>query len=359
MRAAIIGCGNIAGVHAKNLRVLGIPLTLVVDPNEEALRTFESHWGPAQTHNRWERVLDSDADSVHICTPPALHYEMVRSCLEHGKHVLCEKPLCLHTDEARELTELAEAKGLVGAVNFNVSYYPAMQEAIRIIGSPAFGEPILVQGSYLQGFHILPTEVSWRYQEQLAGPLRAVTEIGSHLIDLVVALTGRKIRSVSARLQSLTPKRVVREGTMYPDPDGKSEEKRIRVDSDDLAVISFEMEGGLLGTLVLSEVSHGRVNQVRVEISGKNKNLWWDSEECARLMVGERETGITETRYPFDGGFPDSFLELARAYYKAVTGGQESGKELYPGFRRGWENLKVCNAILESSRQNGAWRPVE
>lgn len=350
MKTAIVGCGNIAAVHARNLRSLGTELVLAVDEREENAREFAGVWDADRFSTDWRDALAPGIDCVHICVPPALHYPIALACLENGKNVLCEKPLCLSSSEALHLSREAEKRELATAVNFNVRYYPAVREAAERIRGEEFGELILVQGSYLQEFHILPTGYSWRYQPELAGELRAVTEIGSHMIDLITFLTRRRMVRVSALFRNLYPHRKIREGLMHPEGEGTP----LEVGSEDLAVISFMLEGGTPGSMVLSEVSHGRVNQVRVEISGTGRNIWWDSEEPGRLMEGQRGTGILENRFPFAGGFPDSFLELARDFYGRVSGQEGDG----PDFRTGYENLLVCEALAASSRDDGQWMEI-
>ena len=181
-QAAIWGAGGIAQTHAMALRAVGIPIRTVVSHSEAGARAFAEQWGIPQWSTDPAALLDESIGSVHVCTPPGLHYEMVRFLLEHGRHVLCEKPLCLDPDEAGELAQLAREKGLACAVNLNVRFHPACQEAKARVADPAFGPVFLVHGAYLQEFHALPAPYGWRYDEAVGGTMRAVTEIGTRWI---------------------------------------------------------------------------------------------------------------------------------------------------------------------------------
>lgn len=359
MKAAIVGCGNIANIHAKNLKILGVELALVVDNNLEAAQAFKDKWQAGRAAKDYKEIFETDVDVVHICIPPALHYQVVKDCLEAGRQVLCEKPLTLSLKEAKELVSLSQRKGLLAAVNFNVRYYPAIDKARALLREEK-SRLSLIEASYKQAFHVLPAPYGWRYKPELGGDMRAVTEIGSHLIDLVRYLSGQEISRLSAQLRSINPYRTVKDGLMYPaGPDNYD----LKVDSEDVGIISFELKDKTPGTLVLSEVSHGRTNQVRIEMTGQQRNVWWDSEEAGLLNWADAGGPIKTDKDPFDGGFPDSFLSLARRFYEAIAEGKKYSSRAFcpadcpdfPDFVDGYENMKVAQAIKDSQAQDGAW----
>lgn len=237
---------------------------------------FAKTWGIEEYTDNFDRVLDKDITTVHICTPPTLHYEMVKKVILAGKHVICEKPFCLKASEARELLELSKEKGTITAVNFNVRYHEACHRFRQKVLSPEFGNVYLIHGTYQQEFHVLPAEYMWRYQESLAGPMRATTEIGSHWIDLVRFLTGLEVNEVSATYGKFCPDRYVKDGMMYEKNVEGSE--KIHVESDDAVIATLKFNNGALGCLLLSEITQGKSNYVSVEISGSSQSARWDSE---------------------------------------------------------------------------------
>ena len=113
MKAGIIGTGFAAEVHMKALRSCGITVDTVMSQREEKAKAFAEKWKIPQWTVTAEKLMESDVDVIHICTPPATHGRLVRQALEAGKHVLCEKPLSLSAEEAKGLAELAKESGKV------------------------------------------------------------------------------------------------------------------------------------------------------------------------------------------------------------------------------------------------------
>ena len=151
-------------------------------------------------------------DAVHICTPNYLHFEMVEACLNAGKHVLCEKPLALTSDEARQLVELAQRKDCKAAVNYNLRYYPMVREMKCRNEARDVGELFAVQGAYLQDWLVHPTDYSWRLESNLSGKTRAIADIGTHWMDMVQHVTGMKIVRVMAQFRRMHENRKKTDG---------------------------------------------------------------------------------------------------------------------------------------------------
>ncbi|NMD38229.1 MAG: Gfo/Idh/MocA family oxidoreductase, partial [Christensenellaceae bacterium] len=216
MSTAIFGSGTIANVHLNALRFLGKEVSIVIDKFPETGKSFAEKWGIKQFSTNPMDAMNSDVDTIHICTPPNLHYETAKLALEHNKNVICEKPFCISSSQAIELYNLAKNKKLVNAVNFNVRYNPACIDAKNHIQNKKLGDVLLIHGSYLQEFHVLPTEYSWRYQPEFGGNMRAVTEIASHWIDLARYISGLEVTEVSANFAYFNKHRLLKDNIMYP-----------------------------------------------------------------------------------------------------------------------------------------------
>ena len=359
MKIAIVGCGNIANVHAKALGQLGQTLALAVGTDPSRAAAFGKKWGAKETSVHMEDALAPDIDVIHICTPPALHYEMVKQALAAGKHILCEKPLALTAAEGKELADIAKQKGLLGAVNFNSRFHEACVQAKALIHSPGFGPIHFLHGCYLQEFHLLPADYMWRYDGKLARPMRAVTEIGSHWIDMARYWSGLEVEAVSAAFGYFQPDRVLVEKTMYaPGNDGEGE--TVRIDSEDAAVATFRFSGGALGSMVLSEVSSGRSNYLSMEVSGTKGAVWWNSEDPYRLNQSAGKSFGHNTRVnAFGGGFPDTFSAFFTKVYGALSAGYDPDASAdYPTLEDGYRNAAVCEAIYQSAHNQSAWTQV-
>ncbi len=129
-RAAIIGLGFIGKAHLEALRRLGIPVRGILgsspERTREAVRELKIDRGYSSLE---ELVKDTSVSAVHFCTPNYVHYDQAKAALEAGKHVICEKPLAMNTQESQALIGLASRQGRVGAVTYNLRYYPLCQEA--------------------------------------------------------------------------------------------------------------------------------------------------------------------------------------------------------------------------------------
>ena len=175
IRAGVVGTGFIGAVHVEALTRLGVQVVGVVGSSPERARAKAL----APVIESYEQLLGDEAvDVVHLTTPNHLHYPQVKQALAAGKHVVCEKPLALTSEESAELAELAEASGLVHCTNFNIRFYPQVQQARAMIADGAVGSVWNVHGGYLQDWLLLPTDWNWRLEPEKGGELRAVADIG-------------------------------------------------------------------------------------------------------------------------------------------------------------------------------------
>ena len=351
MKAAIIGGGFSADLHASALRSCGIELHAVVTTHEETAENFALKWQVPVRGTDPRLALGDEIDTVHICTPPSSHGRYVRAALDAGKQVFCEKPLCLDPDEAHELAALSLEKGNACTVTFNVRYHMAVQRARELVRRGALGRPLLIHGSYLQEFHILPCPFDWRYDPGLGGKMRAVTEIGSHWIDTAQYISGKRVKAVSASFANFFPDRIVRDGQMErlsgsALPEGG---RRICVESEDAACVSFRYEDGAAGNVMLSEISHGRGNRLFLEITGESGSLWWNEEENNILHTAVRGEGVRSEIFAFGNGFQDTFITLMRNFYE---------KKECPTIREAAQNVDVCAAIARSAARDSGWVDV-
>ena len=355
VKAAVVGTGFIGVVHVEALRRLGVEVAGVVGSSPERARAKADSAPLAPVYESFEAMLgDASVDVVHLTTPNHLHYPQVKDVLAAGKHVVCEKPLALNAAQSAELVELAESSGLVHCTNFNIRFYPQVQEARFRVARGDVGSVWNVHGSYLQDWLLLPEDWNWRLEPELGGDLRAVADIGSHWLDLAQFVSGSRVESVFADLHTTIPVRRRPTGpveTFARADDAKREDVEMR--TEDLAHILVRFEGGAVGAVVVSQVSAGRRNHVVFEVDGSAGSIAWSSERNEELWLGHRgrpnetlwrDPSLNEG--PVRGsvpaghheGFQDTFKELYRSLYRAVAAG-EPGHD-YPTFGAGhWENV--------------------
>ena len=204
----IVGCGRISHSHLANLK--GIPeakLVGFVDVRKEAANALKAEAGDkavpdALVTDDLEALLGRhDLEAVLILTPHALHYEQVKAALEDGKHVLCEKPLSVRTDHARELVELARRNGLVLLVSYQRHYFLAVIWARERIQAGDIGEVKLCAACVAHDW-MRRNKGTWRTKFGLSGGGMLI-DSGSHLLDQVLWMTGKRPVEVFALVERL------------------------------------------------------------------------------------------------------------------------------------------------------------
>ena len=366
MNTIIAGGGFIARTHLSAVRSLGHEVTWIAGRNAARTQAFAEE----NRIDNWtidiDEALASNAEVVHICTPPGEHAGIIRKCLAAGKHIICEKPLCMDPDEAAALAEEAEAayqeRGIITALCCNVRYYPANQEIMHLIRSDSNARPLVLSGSYLQQFHIPPHEDGWRFDPEKNGGQRAISEIGTHWFDLAYAWSGIRISSVFAELRNWYPYRYRKDGKLTLDPDGE----KIKVNTEDTAAILMRFENGGIGTLLLSETAPGHSNDLSIEVTDLRNSYKWEELHPETIWYSEEGEMKSKQCTQDDTVSADSdndaavssedvrektFTALFRDVYAAIAG-EEHGK--YPDFTDGAYIVAVCSAVKKSA-ETGEW----
>jgi predicted dehydrogenase len=369
LRAVVVGTGFIGLVHLESLRRLGVQVAGVVGSSPERARA-KGVGGMHVYESLGAALADASVDVVHLTTPNDLHYPQAKEVLGAGKHCVCEKPLALDSAQSAELVDLAERSGLVHCTNFNVRFYPQVQEAAFRVRRGDVGDVWNVHGGYLQDWLLLPTDWNWRLDPSAGGRLRAVGDIGSHWLDLVQFVTGRRVEELLADLATTIAERQRPAGPVETFAAASGDTEPVEMETEDLAHLLLRLEGGARGSCVVSQVSAGRRNSVSFEVDGSAGSLAWSSERNEELWLGHRgrpnetlwrdpslDEGPVPGRLPagHHEGFADTFKELYAAVYRAVARG-EPGDD-YPTFRDGhWEN--VLGDAVRRSHDTRRWVEV-
>ena len=199
---------------------------------------------------------DPAVDVVHLTTPNHLHHAQVRDALAAGKHVVCEKPLAMNSEETADLVRLAEESGLVHAVNFNIRFYAQNQEARARVQNGEIGDVHLISGGYLQDWLLLDTDWNWRLDPAAGGSLRAVGDIGSHWLDLVTFITGRHVEAVMADLTTFVKVRKQPTGPVETYSGAAAGETiDTPMETEDAAGLMLRLTGGVRAVATISQVS--------------------------------------------------------------------------------------------------------
>ncbi len=375
--AAVVGTGFIGPVHVEALHRLGVRVKGVLGSSPEKSRAAALAHGLETAYPDFAALLaDREVSVVHLASPNRLHHAQVLAALRAGKHVVCEKPLGMTSDQTAELVA-AEARhpGLVCAVAYNVRFYPLVLHTRALARRGELGQIFHLHGSYVQDWLLYPSDFNWRILAEEGGELRATGDIGTHWLDLILFITGLEVESVVANLRTVHPVRArpasgsnetfQRAGDAAA---GKSEP--VAVTTEDCACVLLRFKGGAAGTMTLSQVTAGRKNCIRFEIAGSRRSVAWDSEMAQQLWIGERgeasrlllsdpsllDPSIARfASYPggHNEGFPDTFKQMYRAIYDDIRAARRSPDPLYATFSDGHREALLCEAIGESARRSG------
>jgi len=372
----VIGTGFIGTAHIEALRRLGrVEVKALAGSSEEKALHQAQALGVEKAYGDWRQLVqDPDIDAVHICTPNHLHYDIAKMALEHGKHVICEKPLVTDVAQGEELIRLAAQRSLVHAVHFNLRYYPMVQQVKAYVNNNHIGKIFSLQGHYLQDWLLYETDYNWRMDTEISGKSRAIADIGSHLLDIAEYVTGSKVTHLCAQTQVFHPvrKKPVENVQTFSDAQSAPESyQEVSVQTEDYAAVLLKFDNGAVGNVTISQMAAGRKNQLAIELNGADGSLAWNSERANELWLGYRdkpnEVLIKDPQlmdesvrqfasYPGGHleGFPDTMKQLFQQVYDYMDQRDQGNptKPPFPTFEDGLREVMICEAILKSASEN-------
>lgn len=302
-------------------------------------------------------------DFVSVTTPNHTHYEIAKAAVEAGFHVVCDKPMTFDLKQAEELATAVDKSNAVFALSHNYTGYPLVRQAREMILSGELGEIQAVRSFYIQGWLRTRLEddnqkqAAWRTDPSKSGVAGCFGDIATHAYNLGRYMTGLLPDQISCHLKTFEPGR--------------------RLDDYGTAIIRYENGG--LGTVTASQISHGRENDLFIEIDGTKGALQWRQEEPNVMVV--RANGQPHRLYTRDpnapfmnasgraacrlpSGHPEAFFEAFANIYQAAYDAmilRSEGKAIekvntvYPNVHDGVEGMYFIEQCVASSQQNGAW----
>ena len=374
LRAVIVGTGFMGRVHLEAVRRLGfVDVVAVAGSTTAKARALAEAFGVPHASGDYRSVLrGDDIDVVHLCTLNVHHYPMASAALAAGKHVICEKPLAMTSEEAADLVSRAAARGVRHATCYNLRYYPMVQQMRRLCATGELGEVLIAQGTYSQDWLLYDTDWNWRVDASDAGRLRAMGDIGSHWCDMLEHVTGLRITSLAADLATFhtTRKRPMRSVETFS---GKMQQpiasyEETAIDTEDFAALLFRLGDRARGALTVSQVSAGCKNRLAIEIYGTKAAVGWNQERPDELWIGRRDrpngslikdpslmasaaASYADLPGGHSEGYDDTFKQLFRRFYQSVL--DPSEPQMYPSFDDGLRQMCVLDAVRASHEQHG------
>ncbi len=325
---------------------------------------------PDRAYGSYQEMIAAEAkrpegdriDFVSVTTPNHTHYEVAKAAAEAGFNVVCDKPLTFDLKQAEDLAKVVQKTGVVFAVTHNYTGYPLVRQARDMVQAGELGEVQAVRAFYIQGWlrtrleEQAQKQAAWRTDPKRSGAAGCFGDIGTHAYNLGRFITGLKPDQVSCLLKVFEPGRQL----------------------DDYGVAAIRYQNGGLGTVTASQISHGRENDLWIEIDGTKAALEWHQEEPNKLIVrrnGQPVQIYTRAGGPYLGptagassrlpsGHPEAFFEAFANIYTAAyddmvkrAAGQkfDNDHSLYPNVADGVDGMNFITQCVASSKDGGAW----
>jgi predicted dehydrogenase len=307
---------------------------------------------------------DKRIDFVTIVTPNFAHFAPAMMALDHGFHVVIEKPICFTLDEALQLQKKVAETGLVLCLTHTYSGYPMVKQAKAMVADGVLGKIRKVWVEYPQGWLSKLSEregnaqAAWRTDPKKSGKAGAMGDIGTHAAHLSEYITGAKITHLCADLNALVPGRML----------------------DDDGGVLLKFDNGAAGVLMASQVAAGEENALKIRIYGEKGGLEWAQHEPNTLLVkwldaptqilraganyGDRLSTYATSNCRTPGGHPEGYLEafaniyhnFAKTVSARIDGSTPTKEELdFPGVEDGIRGMAFIDNVVASAQSDIKW----
>jgi predicted dehydrogenase len=380
---AVIGAGMAGRSHAAGYRNAGtlygeglppVHLAAVADLNETFAADTARRYGYERSESTWQAVAEADdIDVVSVVVANPLHREIVEGLLGAGKHVLCEKPMAPSVEDAEAMVAAARAAGREASIGFVFRRSPAISAIRDQVQAGVIGSPVHFNGRYWCDYGVNPSgPMSWRYK---GGPgSGALSDIGSHLIDLAEFVGGPLAAVRGATLSTYVTQRALPLGSAVGHAAAQLSDTYEPVENEDLVTFTASFTSGATGTFSVSRAAYGHANSLGFEVFGQTGAATFDLDRPAEF--GFADTSVTDPAtsgyrtvpvgpaHPYlHGGMPmdfpgvsygqnDLFVFQARAFLEQVAGIE--GLPRMASFEDGLHNLRLLDAVVASASAGGA-----
>ena len=309
---------------------------------------------------------DKRIDFVTIVTPNFAHFAPAKMALEHGFHVVIEKPITFSLEEAKELKQILDKTGLTLCLTHTYSGYPLVKQIKAMIKAGELGKIRKVWVEYPQGWLSKLSEregnaqAAWRTDPKKSGKSSVMGDIGTHAAHLAEYVTGSKITDICAELNTMVEGRVL----------------------DDDGAVMLKFDNGAKGVLMASQVAAGEENGIRIRVSGEKGGVEWYQHEPNTLLVkwldkptqiyraggnnGHYLSPIATHNCRTPAGHPEGYLEAFANIYRnfaltlgcKIDGTTPTAEMLdFPGIEDGLRGMAFIDNVVASSQSDKKWTP--
>lgn len=348
-----VGIGIIGTGFARRVQIpsfLACENAVVASVASGKLANAEStakEFGVAHFTDDWRAtVAREDVDLVCITTPPDTHFEMTLAAIDAGKHVLCEKPMAMNLAEAREMTEMAKARGVLALIDHELRFLDGRRRAFEMLRAGKIGKIRHAKANF-RAPHRGDGATPWNWWSDKAAGGGALGAIGSHIIDSLNWFLATEIAEVFCQLQTHVKERRTASG----------ETRKVTTDDEANLIVRFadgDLTADATGNVSISMTEYpkyqnrmeffGTKGALRVEARGELFIGKAGSDDWTEIAVnlGKNVDGVADT------GFARGFMNFAPAIVEAVLNGKTE-IEHAATFDDGVRVQKILDAAHESN----------
>ncbi len=342
------------------------------DPEKSKLSGQDFFIDPDRAYGSYEEMAKAEAaredgiDFVSIVVQNHLHFAVAKCFLDAGINVICDKPLTVDLQQAKELKRIVEDSRLIFALTHNYTGYPMVKEARRMVKDGELGRLLKIVTEYPQGYAVGDVEgegsgaiANWRADPKIAGKSNCMGDIGTHAHNLTKYITGLEIDELAAELTAFIPGR--------------------ELDDDGNCLVRFTE--GVKGIIYASQISNGDENNLNIRVYGTKASLEWHQENPNELIVkfanaprktyrrgndylgaAAQENSRTPFAHPegFIEAFANVYLAAAKAISDQIDGTPPPGEGYdFPTVDDGVAGVAFIAACVESSQKNASWTKLD
>lgn len=324
VKLAVIGCGDIAKDMMTVCKVTtGVKVVDFCDIDKQKAQEQAKRFNINRTYKDYRAMLkETDANSVYIALPHYLHYPVIKDSLEASKHILCEKPITIQVDRAKEIVRLAEERDRVLAINYQYRYDKNCYRLVKAVRNGVLGEIYHIRCLVPWGRDERYFENSpWHASMEKAGGGTLLTQ-GSHLLDIILWMFQCGIKNVEGECKNI---------------------KFQDIETEDYCSLLLELENDIpvhfTSTMALPEEL-----DVVLEVFGTKGYCKYIKRKNSKVFF----TGVKPPKYRYGKPAVHAIQKGLRDFRDAIL---KDGTHLCPG-EEAIRVLEAVNKIYEKTRNN-------
>lgn len=332
IKVAVVGYGgvyNMGQIHLKDVQKAGMTPRAVVELDDERLAQASIDFPGIQTFSTIDEMLaKSDANLVILITPHNTHAPLALQCIAGGKHVVCEKPFAITTEECDEMIAAAKEADVVISTFHNRHWDGSVMKALEVVRSGQIGDIVRIECH--AGGRNQPRDI-WRASKSISGGI--LYDWGVHFLEYSLQLVDSEITEVTGH---------AKRGFWAPQTKWKDDS----VEDEGFAVVRFKN-----GVWVTLRISHIDSNPRRglVEVTGTKGTFWWDYDNHEITVRDGAQTIVTKGKNP---------KEEWENYYANIAAHLTTGEPLVITAEWARRPIHILDLAVKSAEKGESLKPI-